>query len=415
MGAALTNMFGLDRLRMVQTAIRAAVASRIFPLAWVFGVALVAALIARDMMVHRNYGGLSINGTSIWGADFVNVWTSGRLVLEEHLGILYDIEGYRVWQSAVFGPGISGHNYSYPPLTLLYTPVFGALPYLWALALWLMLSGAAFTLAAHPWLRRYGLPSWLGAVLPTTIVCLWAGHYGLFLGALWLLAWHFLDRKPQLSGVLIGLMAIKPHLALLMPLVLLRRKAWTAIAWAALTVCALAGMSLLIFGPALWQTYLTSTSQDQIDLVNATDTFFIKMMPTLAPALFSYGLPMQIVWALQGLLAVSVAAALWRDLPEDRYQAGLVTGIATFLVLPYAFNYDMTVVGLAALIMMADYLRRGLIGLSLLAAFFFVMPTLITFYNAVGLWISPLALAALFVAALRYPPLRTHPRDLASA
>ena len=37
-------------------------------------------------------------------------------------------------------------------------------------------------------------------------------------------------------------------------------------------------------------------------------------------------------------------------MPHDPMKAGLATATATFLVLPYAFDYDLTVVGIAALI-----------------------------------------------------------------
>ncbi len=164
------------------------------------------------------------------GRDFVNVYTSGALTLNHRLDILYDVDAYRAYQLGLFHQSLHDHNYSYPPVTLLYTWVFALLPYPLALVAWLGGTGALFVRAARPYLARAGLSAWLALIAPASIVNLWAGHYGFLVGALWLAAWHHLPRRPVLAGVLIGLMVVKPHLAVLAPLVLLRRGEWRAIA-----------------------------------------------------------------------------------------------------------------------------------------------------------------------------------------
>jgi alpha-1,2-mannosyltransferase len=383
-------MFGSD---MRAAGWRAYVAVWMPPIIWVIALGFAAYLFVRDALTARFQNDLSINGFAIWGRDFVNVFTSGRLVIEDKLTILYDPRLYQAWQTAEFGAGIRTHNYSYPPVTLLYTPVFGALPYLWALALWTLLSLLSFVLAARPWLRRASLPTVLGAIIPTTIVCIWAGHYGLLVGALWLAAWHNLDKRPALAGMLTGLMIVKPHMAVLMPLMFLRRRAWVAIASATATVALLVGISILIFGLDLWQIYLTKTSGDQLQLVSATRAFFINMMPTVAPALFAYGFPTTTVWTIQFGVAAIALTALWRFAPAEAHLAGLAAAVATFLVLPYAFNYDMTIIGLAAVLMIYRPDARSRSLSVLIAATVVILPPTLIYLNRAGYWIAPAALA----------------------
>lgn len=373
--------------------VASAIIARFHIIAWLFGVALSLLLFVRDFVTAQQSHGLSINGSAIWGRDFVNVFTSGRFVIEGRLADLYDKDAYRAWQTAHFGWGIHDHMYSYPPVTLFYTPLFGALPYLWALALWTIVSLLLFGLAARPWLAREKLAEGLGLILPTTIVCVWAGHYGLIMGALWLAAWHHLETRPKLSGLMTGLMIIKPHMAVLMPILYLRRKAWTAIASAAATVAVLVTLSILVFGVDLWRTYLESTSQSQLNLIHATHTFFAKMMPTLPPALFAYGFPAGFVWSAQAVVATIVIILMWRFQPADPYRAGLAAAVATFLILPYAFNYDMTVVGLASLIILTQASREARIWRALMAAIVFLLPAVIIYMNKAGAWLSPLLLA----------------------
>lgn len=371
-----------------------AVIARFHIIAWLFGVALSLLLFVRDYVTSQRAHGLSINGSAIWGRDFVNVFTSGRFVIEGRLADLYDKQAYRVWQTNEFGWGIHDHMYSYPPVTLLYTPAFGAIPYFWSLALWSVISLLAFGLAARPWLAREKLHEALALILPTTIVCIWAGHYGLIMGALWLSAWHHLDTRPKLSGFMTGLMIIKPHMAVLMPILFLRKKAWTAIGSATVTVTVLVAISILFFGTDLWRTYLESTSQSQLSLLHATHTFFAKMMPTVSPALFAYGFPAQLVWPAQLVVAVTVIILMWRFMPADPHRAGLAAAVATFLILPYAFNYDMTVVGLASLILLTEASRAIRIWPALMASAIFLLPSVIIYMNKAGIWIAPLLVAA---------------------
>lgn len=367
--------------------------------AWLVGIGFALYLLGFDLHTALRQPGLSINGHAIWGRDFVNVWSAGRLVIEGRLGILYDIETYRGWQEAAFPGQLDRHNYSYPPLTLLYAPLFGALPYEVALTLWLALSVALFAWAARPWLRDAGLHPLAALALPSTLVCLWAGHYGLVLGALWLGAWRLLDTRPALAGVLTGLMAVKPHLAILMPLLLLLRREWSAIAAAAATVAALIAASALLFGTELWATYLAQTSGEQVALVEASRAFFVKMMPTLTPALIANGVDPATAWLAQGVVALAALAALIAFAPRTSADLGLAGAVATFLVLPYGFNYDLTVVGLAAALAMHRAARDGRWLATTVGAAALVLPACLIALNKAGWWLAP-AVLALFLALL---------------
>lgn len=370
--------------------------------AWLTGISCAAWLFVIDMRAFSLSHGISINGNALVGRDFANVWSAGRLVIEDKLSILYTPLAYQAWQTAHFDGGIRDHNYSYPPLTLLYTPIFGALPYVWALALWTIASVTLFSLAARPWLREAGYVPAFAVLFPSTLICVWAGHYGLIIGALMLGTWHQLETRPKLAGVLTGLMVIKPHLAVLMPLMLLRRRAWSAIAAAAATVAVIVALSLLIFGPALWQTWLGQTSGEQLRMASATHSFFIKMMPTPTPALFHWGLAADTVWPLQILIALVTGGLLWRFHPDDPRQAALATATATFLVLPYAFDYDMTVVGLAGALLMHRKDARDQLWRTAAGATGFALPAAVIFLNRQGWWIAPPLLLALLLATLQW-------------
>ncbi|MEO5640978.1 MAG: glycosyltransferase family 87 protein [Sphingomicrobium sp.] len=370
-------------------------------LLWIGGLLAALGLYWLDIGVARSHPGLSINGHALWGRDFANLWSAGRLVIEGRTGLLYDVPAYQSWQVAHLGRGIVEHNYSYPPISLLYAPLFGALPYLAGLALWSALSVGAFLVAARPWLARSGLGPWWALALPATIVCLWAGHYGLIFAALWLFAWEELDARPGRAGVAIGLMLIKPHLAILMPLVLMRRGAWRAIGAAALTVGLLVGLSILLFGTGLWRTYLTATSSLQLTMVGSPDMLWSFMMPTLPPALLATAMPSPLAWAMFAVVAALVVGLLLWRLPPDRHEAAMLTAVATILVLPYAFNYDLTIVAVAALLLFARAARSGNRVSAWIAAASLALPSTMVYLAAMGFRIAPFVLGAQFVAMIR--------------
>lgn len=380
---------------------------RLWTHGWVFVLLLASLLFAQDAAQTYFTPWPSIRGAAIWGRDFANVYTSGRLALEGRLDLLYDLKGYSAYQDALFNGALRDHNYSYPPPTLLYTWVFALLPYPVALLAWLTASVAAFAAAARPYLRDAGLPAWLALIAPATLLNVWAGHYGLLIGALWLGAFHLLPRRPVLAGAMIGLMLVKPHLAILAPLILARRGEWKAFGAAFATVAALSALSAAAFGPELWRTWLSVTIGFQASMVDDVGAYYLMMMPTLVPTFSAFGLPAAAAWALQALVGGGAIAALLLRMPRDSRTAGLAGGIATFLVLPYAFNYDLTVPGLAALLMFAR-LRGAGRGAALITGLAFLLPLTVQTFGLLD-FPAPVPILGGLLALMLWPPAESTP------
>lgn len=379
--------------------------------AWVFAAFLGSFYLGSDLARALTNPAWQVGPQTIFGRDFVNVFTGGHLVLDGGLARIYDLVSYERYQSELFAGAVSGHNYSYAPVSFFYVWAFALLPYGVAYFLWIGLTGAAFVLAARPYLRSAGVPGWAALLMPAAMMNIWAGHYGFLFGALWLTVWRLVETRPRLAGLLVGLMIVKPHLALLMPIALARRRAWTPFVYAGLTSLALVVASGVAFGWGHWAVYLGHTSAVQAAMIDDTGAFFLRMMPTVFPALLFAGAGAGMAWVAQGAAACAAIAALWKWMPDDPMRAGLSTAIATFLVLPYAFNYDMTVVGIAALVAMHDPgLRKSEVRQGV-AVFVFLLPGLLVFFNAIGLAIAPMLLAAMLICSLGIQSRRLVRRD----
>lgn len=369
--------------------------------AWLFAFALVYQFASNDIHYVLAHGAWQASPGTLVGRDFVNMFSAGHMMFDRGLTGIYDVNAYQAYQSALFDGRVAGHNYSYTPVSFFYVWLFALPPYPVAYLLWTGLTGAAFAFAARPYLRDAGLPTWLAVLTPAALLNVWAGHYGFLFGALWLGAWSLLDRRPRLAGVLVGLMIVKPHLAILMPLMLAARGEWRTFFAAMITVVALIVSSGLLFGWQLWADYVSETILFQAAMVDQTEQFFLRMMPTAYPGFRLAGLVPAAAWLLQAACAVGAVGAVLRWMPRDPRLSGLAAAAATFLVLPYAFNYDMTIVGVAAVILLHrapkdEPLTRIVAALALL------LPAVVVFTSALAMPIAPILLMLLLGGLLAH-------------
>jgi alpha-1,2-mannosyltransferase len=366
-------------------------------LPWLLGGLFILVYCLHDFLLTR---GMVIDGMDLWGRDFVNVWTGGHLVREGHVSTLFDVRAYQAYQQQLFGP-IGKHNYSYPPVTYPIAALFSLLPYWLALIAWQVAGIAFFIWAARPWWPKSVSPAWLAALTPAALLNLWAGHYGFLVGGLFLLGWRQVERKRSvLAGICFGLMLVKPHLAVMIPVALAIRKEWRAIASAAATTIVLICVTAALYGRRPWSEFLFGTSLVQAGLIAPHGSFFGFMSTSPATAVLqTFGAwPLAVVTqtAFAGLaLAIVVRAGLGRA-PVQPY--ALLVATATFLLLPYAFNYDMTVPMIGALTVMSANLsttdwRLGFYG--------FIAPQLGMIMAAMGAPLMPLMIAGLAIAQLR--------------
>jgi alpha-1,2-mannosyltransferase len=280
------------------------------------------------------------------GRDFVNTWMGARSTFAGGPAPWFDFDTYNAALAARFYPEFPHHNWSYPPHLLLMTWPLAFLPYLPGYFVWCALGMALYLLAASDGGRRRERLLML-AVAPAAWLNIFAGQNGFVTSALMIAGLAQLGRRPVLSGICFGLLTIKPQLGLLLPLMLVLTGQWRAILAAVSTAAALVVATGLLFGFEIWPEYVRQVLPVQSAILTEGQGIFTMMMPTVFMNARIAHLPLDIAWALQ--LAVSLAAVAavvwtyWRRRDPVLSVALFVT--ASFLVTPYAFNYDMVVFG----------------------------------------------------------------------
>jgi hypothetical protein len=319
----------------------------------VFGVTLVAwiALSLPDLVDPR--------GKPI-GCDFMSFWSAARLALDGRAAAAFDGAAISAiqHQAVPFLPNI-WFPWHYPPMFLLAVAPLGFLPYPAALALFVL--GTAALWAA---LVRCILPdrrAWIvAAAAPAGLINLIDGQNAFLTACLAGFALLWLERRPVAAGILIGLLAVKPHLAVLFPLALVAEGRWRTIAAAAATVAVLSLAGLLAFGSDSFAIFVQHLPISQAMADRGAVPW--GTMPSPYVLALSLGAPVGVARVLQGAAALGAAGCVWRvwrnpDVAFEAKAAVLVAG--SLLVSPYLFYYDLTWAALAVAWLALIGLRTG--------------------------------------------------------
>ena len=342
------------------------------------------------------------NGKPI-GTDFSNVYAAGKLTWQGHPADAYDPALQHAAEKAVFGDReVPFYGWHYPPFFLAVAFLVASLPYAFGLSLWLAASLAAYLAAVRAILPR---PETLliAAAFPAVFINIGHGQNGFLTAALLGGALHWLDRRPWLAGILIGLLAYKPQFGVMIPLALLASQRWSSIAAAIATVAALVAVSLAVLGGGVWHAFADSMNFTQAIVLEQGGTGWEKIQSGFSAAR-NWGADVHTAYAIQIALGLSLAATLawlWHsDAAFELKTAGLV--IASLLATPYVLDYDLVVLAIAIAFLARHGLARGFrdYEISLLAAAWIVPLLSRGIAGATGIPLGLIAMLALYAFTL---------------
>lgn len=336
------------------------------------------------------------------GTDFASFWTAARLALEGRAAEAWDQAAHLAAQRAAFGPETAWYAFFYPPTFLLILLPAGLLPYGLALPAWLGATAAAWWRAMRALLpERWAVLPILA--FPAAWVTATHGQNAFLTSALFVAAALLLDRRAGLAGLCVAGLAIKPHLALVVPLAWLAAGRWRAILAAAAGVAGFSALAAALLGAAAWEAFLALSPMARATLEDGL-VGHAKMVSVFA-GIRLLGGGVTLAWAAQGAVALAVLVPL---LPRLRARPGGVAEMAavaaaTPLVSPFLLDYDLLLLGLPLAFVLRAALREGwqpYDRVLLLAGFLlpFVARPLATWP---GVPVAPLVCAALLWLVLR--------------
>lgn len=276
--------------------------------------------------------------------DFTNLWAGGLLASKGSVGTIFDVDAYRAFLRSMFTPQLADQEWSYPPSVLLVGVPLAQLPIAVAYVVWTVGS----IVALHFALRPLSLPLLAHAACllsPSGFTNLLIGQNGALTAALLIGGLSLVYTRPIVAGILFGVLTMKPHLGLLIPICLIASGSYRAFLSAAVTASLLFLATGLAFGFDVWTLFIGKTAPLMSSILEAPypQTYQAHAI-TVFLACRWLGFSVAGAYAGQAaalVLCAAVATWLWR--PQNPIEHGkrvCITATLAIVASPYGYSYD---------------------------------------------------------------------------
>ncbi|WP_404554812.1 glycosyltransferase family 87 protein [Bradyrhizobium niftali] len=268
----------------------------------------------------------------------------------------YDFDRFTKMQMDTVGGKVDLLHWTYPPQFDLLVAPLALIPVGAAYFLFI-----AATLAFYLMTLRAIAKGCFSLVVillsPALFLTLACGQNGFLTGGLIGLACLTIERRQPVAGLSLGVMVIKPHLAIAIAVYALLARRWITVITAMAVIFLSSILCSLLLGPQIWSAFLGSVHDSSAFLERGGFALFRSI--SVYAVLRTAGLSASLAFAGQVVVAVFassvVALAIYRDLPA-RWSLGLA-GIASVLISPYAYDYDLPILGIGMALLLPDLTR----------------------------------------------------------
>ena len=328
---------------------------------WFYGSGLVFAYVGAAFLawgLGRGEWVILPNG-EFGDIDFCWIWMSGVFAVSSDAARIYDPSVLSAAQDTFFGPGKCVFYYfDYPPAALFWTYLLGMLPYVMAFAVWILGTLLLYLTAIYKIVPRP--VALIVALAPAAVIKnIQLGHNGFLTAALIGLSLAFMERRPWVSGMFLGLLTYKPQFGVLFPFALLASRNWRPLGGATATSLTLGVGAAVVFGYRGWPLFISSLLGRNSSL--SPDGEVELNLQSIYGLLHWAGTSTWIAWAVQLTIAVIVTATvctMWaKPIPYSLKAAIICIGAVT--VSPYLLAYDLCILSIAVAFLVRDGMSRG--------------------------------------------------------
>lgn len=304
--------------------------------------------------------------------DFSAFFLAGRLALQGAAADAYSSARMTGEVSALCGGQIIVPWTYPPPFDLILAPL-SLFPFGLAYGVFALLTYAFYCLI----LRRLSASPGDFLIVrliafPAVLLTLLGGQSSLLIAGL--IGWFCLSLLGEArgGGAPLGLLVIKPHLAVSATLLALLKKRSSLLMQAAMTTILLTFATTLAFGLEIWPAFLAAAAEAKRFLSEGAVYPLFRMVSVYAAA-YTFTGSLLAAFALQAFFSCFCAWAIFKtaSLGDPRIAAGVV-GLVAAGFSPYAYDYDLTTLGVgAALLLPVMSARASVIEKGLLLTFYF--------------------------------------------
>ena len=282
------------------------------------------------------------------------------------------IAGQLVWRGAIeqayhfatmlqLQRSLSGSNafmpWTYPPQFDLLLAPLALLPLGLAYSVFMIGTLAAYLAT----LRRIAAENFVPVLIllaPVILITIRCGQNGFLTGALIGLTCLGLQAGRPLAGLPLGLMVIKPHLAIAFAVYTLVNRCWGTALVAAATVAATSALATALLGPAVWLAFLDGVKEARVFLEHGFYPLF--RMISIYAVVRTVGFSALVATTAQVLVAIfALGMVVFASRQLSPRQSLGVAAIATLLISPYAYDYDLLTLGIGLGLLLPDLTSLG--------------------------------------------------------
>jgi hypothetical protein len=322
--------------------------------------------------------------------DFTNLWAGGLLASKGNVSLIFDVDAYRIFLREIFTPRLADQEWSYPPSMLLIGVPLSQMPLPIAYGVWTLGSIVALHFALRP-LSLPPLAQVACLLSPSGLINASLGQNGALTAALLIGGLSIVFSRPVLAGVFFGILTMKPHLGLLIPICLIASGSYRAFLSASLTAIGLFLLTGFAFGFDVWAMFVEKTAPMMSAIMEApypqgyhsrAVTVFIMSRWLGFGVMGAY-----IVQVAVMVICGGIVAWLWRpmNLIEHRMRV-CVTATLAVIASPYGYSYDIIPMCITVALLFVTEAGRSRLAL----AFFWLSPLFIHLLNQRGIGISVL-------------------------
>lgn len=303
--------------------------------------------------------------------DYIPFWSAGKLASDGQAALVYDrIAVLEVEKSVIHS--LTQENYLpwlNPPTFLIVMQGLAYFRFSISFLIWSLSTVALFLgLAWKLFPNRYAFLAVF--FIPSFIFTLQVGQSSFLISFLIVSGLLLSDRNPIPAGILIGLLAIKPQFAVLIPVALVASRNWRTFVSAAITVCIFISISIAFYGVSLWGDFITNTMQHSSIVLSKTDyqEYYLQSL---------YGLFLYFHWPVKvglivqnglSIVLLGVVYCVWGSSRFTQTEKISVLLLSTLMFQSYSLLYDYLLLYFVIMFLVGlpPYLKRDWTRLSII-------------------------------------------------
>ncbi|MGI4755948.1 MAG: glycosyltransferase family 87 protein [Janthinobacterium lividum] len=274
------------------------------------------------------------------GNDFVTFWSASKLALSGHPADAYSLPLISGAEHLAIPASSNTYAWFYPlPYFLLVLPL-AYLPYTLSFVAFEILTLTTF-LATYSHLFPKRADRWLMVGYAAIWINFWGGQNGFITATLLGTAVFLPSTRPKLAGFTLGLLVIKPHLALIVVLATVGRRAWKTLFTAFLTGLLSTGTAIWFLGVDTWRASFASLGLARHLL--ETGLLPWAKMPTMFAFSRLLGLSTTYAYVCHALVMIGACVIViwvWRRCRDEDLRTSSIFFL-NLLISPYLFDYDL--------------------------------------------------------------------------